>query len=103
MYQDSLDSYKKQVYNPGSPHPTPKAEPFKTFPKELDFSSAEANPSNPLKITFSAKRKRPIEEEFIFVEETSTTTSSKKVKMMKKEEVTVNQFKFSVFFSVGLK
>ena len=58
MNQNSLNSYKSQVYNPGSPHPSPQIDPFKTFPKNFDFSSATVNPQNPLKITFSAKRKR---------------------------------------------
>ena len=61
MNQNSFHNYKAQVYNPGSPHPSPRTEPFKKFPKNSDFSSAIPDPVNPLKITFSAKRKRPSE------------------------------------------
>ena len=48
MHPESLAKYKLQVYNPGSPFPSPTVEPLQSFVR---------NPDNPLKITFSAKRK----------------------------------------------
>ena len=33
MNPESLENYKLQVYNPGSPSPTPKSDPLKAFPK----------------------------------------------------------------------
>ena len=89
MNQNSLNSYKSQVYNPGSPHPSPQIDPFKTFPKNFDFSSATVNPQNPLKITFSAKRKRASNKDSS-LEESPTKSPAKKLKMISTEQA--NEF-----------
>ena len=86
MNQDSLNSYKSQVYNPGSPHPSPTIEPFRAFPKDLNFSSSKVNPENPLKITFSAKRKRDSNED----KSPESMSPSKKSKMLSTEQA--NEF-----------
>ena len=79
MNPESLESYKLQVYNPGSPYPSPKADSFKAFP-----TVSIANPENPLKLTFSSrKRCRNVDPDDL----ESTKDSSKKLKMMKEEEV----------------
>ena len=53
MHPESLANYKLQVYNPGSPSPTPKSDPLKSFPKITTH-----DPDNPLKITISKTRSR---------------------------------------------
>ena len=79
MNPESLANYKLQVYNPGSPYPSPKADSFKAFP-----TVSIANPENPLKLTFSnRKRCRNVDPDDL----ESTEDSSKKLKMMKEEEV----------------
>ena len=82
MNQDSLSKYKSQVYNPGSPHPSPVTEPFKGFPKTQTYSSAASDPVNPLKITFSAKRKRQSNNE----PNSPSKSPAKKLKMISKED-----------------
>ena len=74
MNPESLARYRLQVYNPGSPHPSPQAEPFKSFP-----ATVETDPDNPLKITVR-KRRRSSESKV-------GASPKKKNKMMKKEEV----------------
>ena len=76
MNPDSLANYKLQVYNPGSPYPSPEADSFKAFP------TVTANPENPLKLTFS-NRKRSRN----FSSDDSEDSESPKTKIMKKEEV----------------
>ena len=60
MNQESLQSYKSQVYNPGSPNPNPSRSPLKTLRKKQNSPYISSlNPENPLKITLSTcKRKR---------------------------------------------
>ena len=80
MNPDSLANYKLQVYNPGSPYPSPKADSFKAFP-----TVSIANPENPLKLTFSnRKRSRNSDLED---SEASEVSPKKKLKMMKEEDV----------------
>ena len=80
MNPDSLANYKLQVYNPGSPYPSPKADSFKAFP-----TVSIANPENPLKLTFSnRKRSRNSDLED---SEVSEDSPKKKLKMMKEEDV----------------
>ena len=55
MHPESLANYKLQVYNPGSPSPTPKSDPLKSFPKITSL-----DPDNPLKITITKNRKRSV-------------------------------------------
>ena len=86
MNQDSLSHYKSQVYNPGSPHPSPSSEPFKVFPRDRNFSSAKTDPENPLKITFSSKRKRDSSNDTNSSEESPIKSPSKKLKMISKED-----------------
>ena len=86
MNQDSLNHYKSQVYNPGSPHPSPVLEPFKTFPKDQSFSLTKKDPQNPLKITFSAKRKRDSSSEIMASNESPTKSPAKKLKMLSTED-----------------
>ena len=86
MNQDSLNRYKSQVYNPGSPHPSPVTEPFKVFPKDHSFSSATPDPVNPLKITFSAKRKRHFNDEPSSPTDSPDKSPAKKLKMLSKED-----------------
>ena len=86
MNQDSLNHYKSQVYNPGSPHPSPVSEPFKVFPKNRSFSSAKPDPENPLKITFSSKRKRDFNDDTNSSQESPVKSPSKKLKMISKED-----------------
>ena len=77
MNPDSLANYKLKVYNPGSPNPCPQTETFKSFP------SVSTNPENPLKLTFSnRKRSRNTD-----IENSENSTSPKKLKMMKEVDV----------------
>ena len=63
MNPEPLSSYKEKAYNPGSPAPDPIREQFGSFPlqKQINstptFNSSFSNPKNPLKLTFSCKRK----------------------------------------------
>ena len=77
MNPDSLANYKLKVYNPGSPNPCPQTETFKSFP------SVSTNPENPLKLTFS-NRKRGRNSG---TETSEDSTSPKKLKMMKEDDV----------------
>ena len=86
MNQDSLNHYTSQVYNPGSPHPSPALEPFKTFPKDHNFSSVKSDPSNPLKITFSSKRKRDPSLDNMSSVESPNRSPAKKLKMLSTED-----------------
>ena len=70
MNPESLARYRLQVYNPGSPYPSPQAEPFKTFP-----ATVETDPENPLKVVIR-KRRRSSESE-------SGASPNKKNKMMR--------------------
>ena len=80
MNPESLENYKLQVYNPGSPYPSPKSDSFKAFP-----TVTITNPENPLKLTFSnRKRSRTTDSDDCDLNETS---SVKKPKMMKEEDV----------------
>ena len=80
MNPESLENYKLQVYNPGSPYPSPKADSFKAFP-----TVTIANPEEPLKLTFSnRKRSRTVDSDESDLNETSP---KKKPKMMKEEDV----------------
>ena len=77
MNPDSLANYKLKVYNPGSPNPCPQTETFKSFP------SVSTNPENPLKLTFSnRKRSRNTD-----IENSEDSQSPKKQKMMKEGAV----------------
>ena len=97
MNPESLARYKQQVYNPGSPYPTPSTEPFKAFPAvPINDPSPEdqnqlvedevlptveiTDPENPLKVTIrKGKRKADnIEHQ---------PSPNKRSKMMNKEEV----------------
>ena len=76
MNPESLENYKLKVYNPGSPYPSPQTDSFKTFP------TVSTNPDNPLKLTFSnRKRSRNVESE------DSEDAMSPKKKMMKEDDV----------------
>ena len=83
MNQGSFISYKNQVYNPGSPNPNPRTSPLRALPKDPKSPSpylSTPNPDNPLRITFSAKRKREKELK-------SPESPKKKQKMATKEEI----------------
>ena len=83
MNQGSFLAYKNQVYNPGSPNPNPKTSPLKILPKEHKSPSpyqSTPDPDNPLKLTFSSKRKRAQEAK-------SPEIQNKKQKMATKEEI----------------
>ena len=81
MNQGSFQAYKNQVYNPGSPNPNPRTSPLRSLPKEQNSPYLSTpDPENPLKITFSCKRKRP-------VESPSPGSPKKKPKMATKEEM----------------
>jgi hypothetical protein len=97
MNPDPLSSYKEQTYNPGSPCPSPLRDPFSNFPltkssrptnKPNKFSKSSADPSNPLKLTFSAKRKLA-EDDLISEEDQSPP---KKAKMDDKFVAMVTNF-----------
>ena len=78
MHPESLANYKLQVYNPGSPSPTPKSDPLKAFPKVTTL-----DPDNPLKITIKKNRKRSVT-----VRELDPLESPvKKVKMMSADDI----------------
>ena len=79
MHPESLASYKLQVYNPGSPYPSPKSDPLKSFPKTL------VDPENPLKLTIYTKRKR--ENESDTEESEEVPSPSKKAKIMDADEM----------------
>ena len=70
MHPESLAKYKLQVYNPGSPFPSPTVGPLQSFVK---------NPDNPLKITFSSKRKCDFD--------SPPKSPSKKSRMLTKEDI----------------
>ena len=90
----TLQSYKDQVYNIGSPDPNPSKPPLKTLPKKVDkeftFSSVKkipvpvkhkvCKPSIPT--TPSRKSKRKVE----IVDQSSSESPSKKLRMISKEE-----------------
>ena len=78
MSPESLANYKLQVYNPGSPFPSPQADSFKAFP------TVSTNPENPLKLTFSnRKRSRNASSD----DSEDSMSPKKRTKMMKKEAV----------------
>ena len=79
MNPESLESYKLQVYNPGSPYPSPKSDPLKSFPK------TSVDPENPLKLTIYTKRKRVKESDSEESEE--VFSPSKKAKIMDADEM----------------
>ena len=81
MHPESLANYKLQVYNPGSPFPSPQSEHLRTFP-----TTAFSNPDNPLKITFST-RKRGRSRDFDAEDSEDSTSPRKKPKMMKQADV----------------
>ena len=86
MYQESLSNYKQQVYNPGSPHPCPTTVPFQIFPKKPTFCETTIDPINPLKLTFSNKKRKrnsTCDSDLI------SKSPKKKPKMMSKEETNV--------------
>ena len=86
MEQESLFSYIKQVYNPGSPNPNPCSDPLKSFSTESSPYNAIVNSENPLKITLSAiKRKRASESDLFFSPPSSPPI--KRVRKMNKEEI----------------
>ena len=60
MYPGSFKDYKEQVYNPGSPNPNPRSSPLRSLPKQPDFDSLSINPSNPLKLVFSASKRKKV-------------------------------------------
>ena len=78
MNPESLENYKLQVYNPGSPSPTPKSDPLKAFPKVKTL-----DPENPLKITITKQRKRSVVARELELPE----SPSKKIKMMTAEDI----------------
>ena len=81
MNPGSFKNYKDQVYNPGSPNPNPKSSPLKSLPKQSNFDSLSINPTNPLKLIFSAsKRKKSSSPEH-------TPSPRKKNKTMEPEEI----------------
>ena len=72
MNPESLEKYKLQVYNPGSPYPSPQTKSFKAFP------TVSANPNN----TFSnRKQSRNVGSEV------SDDAMSPKKKIMKEDDV----------------
>ena len=79
MQPESLAKYKLQVYNPGSPFPSPKSDPLKAFPT---IATATADPENPLKITFSTKKRKHTS-----VSEAESDSPRKKSKMMNEEQI----------------
>ena len=58
MNQESFSIYKQQVYNPGSPQPNPKVSPLKSLRKEHNYNFLTVNPENPLKLVFSASKRK---------------------------------------------
>ena len=79
MQPESLAKYKLQVYNPGSPFPSPKSDPLKAFPT---IATATADPENPLKITFSTKKRKHTS-----VSEAESDSPRKKSKIMNEEQI----------------
>ena len=84
MNQESLQSYKNQVYNPGSPNPNPNRSPLKSLPKTQNFPyTSSVNPENPLKITLSTCKRKRISSS----SSPETPSSLAKKPKMNKEEV----------------
>ena len=79
MQPASLAKYKLQVYNPGSPFPSPKSDPLKAFPT---IATATADPENPLKITFSSKKRKHTS-----ISEAELASPRKKSKIMNEEQM----------------
>lgn len=64
MNPDPLSSYKEKAYNLGSPRPDPVQEQFGNFPLKKStkaipkFNSSATDPLNPLRLTFSATKRK---------------------------------------------
>ena len=70
MNPESLENYKRKVYNPGSPYPDPEVEPLDILP---NYSLID--PNNPLKLTIGKRKRFSASEEF--QEESSQSTPKK--------------------------
>ena len=76
MNPESFSDYRKKVYNPGSPYPSPQES-------NISYNSVTPSPGNPLKIVFSSKRK-PEEDSDILHQDSPVR---KRNKMMGPEEI----------------
>ena len=90
----SLENYKNQCYNPGSPNPTPKRPPLNSLPKSIDtdsfdFSPAEPSLVSPLKLKIGTRDRRCKRKLVSYSEDESGPTSSspKKAKMEDLKEI----------------
>ena len=90
----SLENYKNQCYNPGSPNPTPNRPPLNSLPKSIDtdsfdFSPAEPSLVSPLKLKIGTRDRRCKRKLVSYSEDESGPTSSspKKAKMEDLKEI----------------
>ena len=77
MHPESLANYKLQVYNPGSPNPSPRSDPLKNFSKVNTDNDQETS------LILTTKRKRKTVQNLVEI----PVTPSKKKKMMSPEDV----------------
>ena len=90
---NSLQSYKDQCYNIGSPSPTPKKSPLKIFPKNLDLefdfpqSETPRNSKSKPRTSKIPRAKSPTPRKRKIVSQDQGTPSAKKPKMMSQEQV----------------